>query len=73
MNVVATINNRRIKEHAPIGVYANTWWTVELRGPTTDRGDALVVWRKRDTLAEAIAEAERLGLMTEQPDDLSDE
>jgi len=72
MRVVATINNRRIKEQDPLGVYPHTWWVVELRGPTTNRGEALVVWRKRDTLAEAIAEAERLGPMTDQPDDLSD-
>ena len=73
MAIVATINSRRIKEREPIGVYRDRWYCVELRGPTTHKSEMLVVWRTRHTLAEAIAEAERLGPMTEQPDELNDD
>jgi hypothetical protein len=73
MAIVATINSRRIMEREPIGVYRDRWYCVELRGPTTNKSEMLVVWRTRHTLAEAIAEAERLGPMTEQPDDLNDD
>jgi hypothetical protein len=68
MTVVATINNRRIWEKQPIGTYTGLWYIVELRGPTSDKGERLFVFRKCDTLAHALAEAERLGPMTEQPD-----
>jgi hypothetical protein len=68
MSVVATINGRRIREREPIGVYLTPWWLVELRGPTSNAGERLEVWRKCDTLADAVAEAERLGPMTDQPD-----
>jgi hypothetical protein len=69
MAVVATVNNRRIREQEPIGTYLEPWWLVELRGPTTAKGDRLEVWRKCDSLAEAVAEAERLGPMTDLPDE----
>jgi hypothetical protein len=73
MAIVATVNSRRIEERNPVGVYRDRWYCVELRGPATDKGDVFIGWRKRDTLADAIAEAERLGPMTEQPDNLTDD
>jgi hypothetical protein len=63
--VVNVINGRRIVAHDPIGYYVDTWYTVELRGPTFE-GQRLEVWTAFSKLADAIAEAERLGPI---PDD----
>jgi hypothetical protein len=71
MDLVATINGRRIAECKPAGSHLYPWWRVELRGPRFGDSGAVVVWRKRDSLAEAIVEAERLGVLTDTPDDLS--
>ena len=68
MAIVATVNNRRIIERAPIGTYVAPWFTIECCGPVSDKGERLAVFQVRHTLADAIAVAERLGPMTDQPD-----
>ena len=67
MTFVATINNRRIRERAPIGAYTSPWWLLEIAGPLFE-GTPITVWLKFDGLGDAIAEAARLGPMSNQPD-----
>jgi hypothetical protein len=61
------VNGRRIMENPPVGSYAATWYTVELRGPKF-QGECLYVIVGFDSLEAAIAEAERRGPLPDEPE-----
>jgi len=61
---VATVNGRAIFERPPIGTYLTAWWLVEVTGRPGWS------YRKCDMLEAAIAEAERLGPLPDQPDQI---
>ncbi len=62
------IDGRRIWEHDPIDHYVAPWYSVEFRGPLFE-GRPIQVFRAFDSLAEAIAEAERRGPIPDHPED----
>jgi len=66
MTLVAVINGRRIREREPIGMFHAKWWLVDTRSAITNKG-RLVAFQKFDSLADAVAEAERLGPMIDEP------
>jgi hypothetical protein len=64
------VNARRIVQRDPIGHFLNGYFAIEMRGPLF-QGRHIEVWTVRETPAEAVAEAERLGPMTDEPDEPS--
>jgi hypothetical protein len=60
------INGRRIWELEPVGQFSAPWYTVELRGPRWEGGEALVCIVGFASADDAVAEAERRGPLPDE-------